>query len=505
MHGMSFYQQLPPSHLLTGTIVRVDQPQLSNPRYLVAITDTNHPVPIEVYAWAAEDRGQHSAADRHYVGDEVILQDIGGVMSIVRDVSQGEPNAPQDFPDAVSNVPPPRVPDTILSYASGTEVRLDKDGTTATGNTGLVDISDVGFTAYTLDQANDRMNAIVSSPDRLSIRNSGLGMLTRDNSFVFGGSPETATELRRVMMEHLDMNGAPVDLTRVPLDLSGVTVRVGMQTGSLEGMGYADISGHVAFTEAIRIGLGGTTPPPATWLRPPARDPLPPPILAWDTFNTYAGYEPPTGAPMPHVAMVYRSIYVLEGSDVTNFVGSVTRTASGIALPPRVAYSALSTAGQPYANAGNFIYVPMISGNPVVTAAVIASEADPVAYPTADDALRSFRRPGVSRQVLAQTSSKDTVIRTGFLVAGPVRGSPDLYWTADFHLLLSFTPDPMVLPAGAPVPDIRRITLGVVHIMLLDPDTGRELTVLSPPSLEYAVIVYDNDVHDGEPVVIRAP
>lgn len=93
---MSLYQTPRPNKLLEGTIHGDPElPNSGNPRYVVDLAMTDQPTPVRVHAWAAPQSYHQSAAAQYLDGDEVVVQDIGGVMSIVGRAGTGrDPTLP---------------------------------------------------------------------------------------------------------------------------------------------------------------------------------------------------------------------------------------------------------------------------------------------------------------------------------------------------------------------------------------------------------------------------
>ena len=98
---VSFYQRPADSKQHTGEIVAVTAPESTNPRYTVALSDTDHPVPVEVYAWAAAPPYHQSVRAQYAEGQRVLVAEQGGIMSI----TGLEPASPGE-----------RQPNTVLRY-----------------------------------------------------------------------------------------------------------------------------------------------------------------------------------------------------------------------------------------------------------------------------------------------------------------------------------------------------------------------------------------------------
>ena len=137
---MSLYQKPPPLKLMEGSIVAVDGRSSGNPRYTVALSEANQPFPVRVYAFGSP-QGYHQGATAQYdIGQEVLVQNMGGTMSIVGLVpSERNPNAPIDlFPTPVVSASPSidRVqiePDSMLLSGAGHKIQMGDLGATPGG------------------------------------------------------------------------------------------------------------------------------------------------------------------------------------------------------------------------------------------------------------------------------------------------------------------------------------------------------------------------------------
>lgn len=79
----NFYQ--PPADMMThtGEVVDIIDPDSTNPCYIVAVSDTNHPVPVEIDCWAAAPSYHQSSRAQYTNGQRVLVTEQGGVPTIL--------------------------------------------------------------------------------------------------------------------------------------------------------------------------------------------------------------------------------------------------------------------------------------------------------------------------------------------------------------------------------------------------------------------------------------
>ena len=131
------YRPPAPNHLMTGVIDQVDNPDDPNPRYRVRITDTNHPVGMIIYAWAAPEPYHQAAQNQWEEGDRVIVNNIGGVWSIMRQ----EPDYAQDQPARR----------TEIRYSNDESLILDRSSMVLKGATGTTEMAPGGLSIKNQD------------------------------------------------------------------------------------------------------------------------------------------------------------------------------------------------------------------------------------------------------------------------------------------------------------------------------------------------------------------
>lgn len=486
---MTIYRKFPPSHLMAGTITDIAGSDTANPRYLVSLSDTNHPVPADVYAWAAEDRSHQTAAARHQVGDDVIMQDIGGVLSIVRNASQGAPNALPVFPFPYTSAFPPQVSDSSLSYDTGSELRINTTGSRLGGNNSVLDVNQHRIGAYTLDDSYEEMHAVISGQQSLALRNSGMGMITRNDAFVFGNTPEDTTQrLHQVVVQNIDSTGRTFNIGNIQPTFN---LDANLDTGEVSGTITVDLRPYFTFADVLRVSGDGVSG--GTGSAPSIERLVRPTINFYDTNITYLRYVVPPAISGAYVAVMYGTRTIITGTPggPADFMNS----SAGILIVPTHAYTAHNASGPVGGAAG--VFIPMFTRNAAVAAANVARAVQPMVYPAIEDVLRDMN----NRPLLTSTDSPDTMIRTGMsamprVTAGPVR---QLYYMPAADLLLGWT------PTTTPAPSISRIILDTFQVILVDWNSGRQLTNMSDPALMYAVIEYDGDVRGNTPVAVWGP
>ena len=134
---VSFYQPPADGTQHAGRIIGVTAPDSYNPRYLVALSDTSHPVPVEAYAWAAASPEHQAGRQQYTVGDSVRVTDQGGVMTIVglegtHPGTELMPNSRWRFPEQPSPLSTPANPATLPEK----NVAITRDGIALDGGDG---------------------------------------------------------------------------------------------------------------------------------------------------------------------------------------------------------------------------------------------------------------------------------------------------------------------------------------------------------------------------------
>lgn len=133
--AVQLYRPPSPADLLIGEITDIEDEATGNPRYTVSLTDVTHPVPLEVFAWAASERYYPSSVQQFDVGDSVLVQDIAGVLTILRPaVQETDVNEPSDIHTGRSQVYIDET--TIEMKASAGEVRVSPAGAAVSGVSG---------------------------------------------------------------------------------------------------------------------------------------------------------------------------------------------------------------------------------------------------------------------------------------------------------------------------------------------------------------------------------
>ena len=196
---MTMYRQEAPSRLIKGTVSGVDNADSPNPRYRVVLRDTNHPVPMEIYAWASPDQYHQASAIQHTIGEEVDVVIIGGRASIVKSEPPGYPKTPL----------------TTIEYEA-LRLLMGAFGLTVYTSEGQVHIGRDSFTAH--HPLDDTTPAVVPTPRQNLVFESGRNLFLRGNdvqmrtvadgptagvpAFVVGHHGlDGAGEYRRVMVE----------------------------------------------------------------------------------------------------------------------------------------------------------------------------------------------------------------------------------------------------------------------------------------------------------------
>ena len=441
-------------------------PDSPNPRYTVKLSDTNHPVPIDVYAWAAEDPYHQVAAQQHRIGDVVIMQDVGGVLSIMRNAAEGTP----EF-----------APDTLLRYGTDTSIRMNETGIILSGGAGVAAFSANGLLIAAPSMAQNVSNVLVHGNNGFALQTDGVTMESHTGgglggTMAFGRRPGLDSSLHRAVVSKVESGAALPDLTMIPVDFE-LEVGPTNMPQSVRGSITLNLSQIIAWADALSVssdGLMGSAAPPA----PPSIGAI---RLLYISDTEWAiEFNPLARNPTSYTVVLYYGFVVLSQTEVENFTSA---TGMGAVIQPTLARQATVASNAIVSGNNRYLLEPIDSTvEGAIRKAVTASTA-PGATPATRASVASDLN---TMRLLTNSGNSERMLRVGQLNLTHIRG--DRYRTTMNDLLLGFTA-PNMLP-------VHEVILGTFHMMAVDNVTGAPLTSWSPPYFAEAVIIYDRPIHD---------
>ena len=485
---MSLYQQMPPSALLTGTVAGVEGADTPTPRYQVQISDSNHPVPVEVYAYAAPEPYHRSGAQQYTIGDRVVIQHVGGTLAIVKHESESGPD----------------VADTVLGYRDAlvgraATVRIGQTGVRIAGRSGET-VTSLGFNEIDIVATTNS-----HTPSLLHVGDGGFAARGNDvgiksiafpvQGFAFGRNPYSDVPLHRVVVGAQTIGGTPLPLNEVPVDMSGVSVRLDdMGRPELVGLDTvkADLTEYFNFADAILVsgdGLMGRTGTPMGLPTPLNLE-----VSEYDlSVSLYTiRYRPPSAVSTPHIAVLYQGVRTVLGDELDDLITD----GKGVWLEPhRVQF--VDRIGSLTGSRGELDVLPF--SIPVWRAALDAVEAERdenrrmgMPQGTLSVQEQATGRRMLTDGVLAGAAPPRTIyapqvlFRAGDLTLRPHGsnlGGVGRYSVAEDDLYAGYMPPDGTVPV--------EIQLYTKWVVLLNADTGEQLTDFSVPMFDGAIIFYN--------------
>ena len=484
---MPMYRQQPPGQLVKGTIVGVSNRNTANPRYTVRLRDTNHPVPVNIYAWASPDQFHQSAAIQHELDEEVEVVNIGGRASIVKNEPRG-----YGFP-----------PVSSMSYG-GVRVVVTEFGLLAADTQGGLNVVPGGAAAYHTDGGRS------FSPERshvVEVQSAGPQIIGGDvefghlflgrqraplSSWAAGPHIQGQPTYHPVVVEPSGTGSVP-DLTMVPITMpaqTGVavdgTIRIpsgGMAQSFRASINIPeinfdiDLSNRFAYGDSVNIAASGLSDAPQLMkpaLAAPQLGAAPPGATIQLNISWPSGIDSRVQTP---VILFYGVRAEIVGEDdVAALFG--TGPAPGVPIGAFRYLGEYRPTGLP--TAGQTIPATVL-GSPALSVAVSG-------YLLISSRAVVQRQPALPPIALATTayymaSSTNYNLRFGALTVG--NQGNQLYTISEAELTLGYTP-----PAGQAV---NYVALQGYKCVILDGATGAQASQYSLPMITVAYVGYDSD------------
>ena len=432
---MSLFRPNEPSHLLTGTIRDVEAENSPNPRYTVDIQDTNHPVPMRVYAWAATDRFHRAAAQQWEAGDQVMIENSGGIWSIIRH----EPGTETILP-----------PTSSFQYDSVDAVTMSTVGVGIQGQNSRTTLQSGQLEVAHTHQDGTDQHLVLNDDQGFSLSASGVSVTSQEAGpdggpaiAIARGRPPQVNDMHRVVIQA--NSGSTPMLNPIPVDFNLVVGPTDMPE-RVRGTITLNLTQVFGFASELAIDMAQFTPTAA-------------PTLSWSSTNVAGGT---VAAEYRGIASEFRNRAITLGL-AGNFIrldsnGAARLQSNGIAMPitaptqyPAGTSSAMGTASAVLLD-GQF---RQLSGRGIIT--------DSTAGQLASMKLLHVRNsaPGTSYGRAWRAGDVD------------VTGSGNLYIVPLSELLLGFMP-----ASGATIDEIY---VWYYRGALFDVGLGQQITEYSAP------------------------